>query len=200
MRDKPVTNKPMGNEEQKDSSRKSAKTDSFTSISDIEKFIPCPSDEDEFARRKMFKAIQVKNAWERVADQAVLEHTDNIFVFMKDGKRTMVCYVDSPIWAAELNADSFRFRMSMERELGGDPIEVVKFVTSRKSYERKAFKKRMDSPASYEEAVPSIPLTGSELKHIEDQAEKITSPELRKSLLEARIKDLEWKKGIQASK
>ena len=155
------------------------------------------SDED---KQKMFYAIRVKNAWERVASEEVLSHTDNIFVFMKEGVRTMICYVDMPIWAAELNANTMFYQMEMSRELGGSPIEVVKFITSKGSYRRQHFSKKVEETPEYMDDVPSIALTDEERARIELEAQKISSPTLRKALLEARIKDLEWKKGISYSK
>ena len=172
---------------------------SFVPISKMKGFVNHLAGDDA-ERRKMLHAIQVINAWEKVAEPTVLDHTDNIFLFMKDGKRTLICYVDSPMWAAELNADSFRFRIGMERELGCGPIEVVKFITSRDSYERKQFQKKTEQTPDYIEDVEPVPLSPEELRKVEEQAEKITSPVLRKTLLEARIKDMEWKKGISSSK
>lgn len=168
-------------------------------LSEMSSFIPRLAGSDE-EKKKMFQAIRVKKAWERVAEPEVLSHTDNIFVFTKDGVRTMVCYVDLPIWAADLNANAFIYQMEMSRELGGDPIEVVKFVTSKASYKTQNFSKKVEEVPSYIENVPSIPLSDEERVALEEEASKISSSSLRKTLLEARIKDLEWKKGISAAK
>ena len=47
--------------------------------------------------RKQKRIAYIQYTWEQVAPAKVLDHTDNVFLFSKDGKRCFVVYVDDPV-------------------------------------------------------------------------------------------------------
>ena len=140
------------------------------------------------------RGARIRHAWEQVAEETVLKHTDNIFVFKEDGMTKMVVYTDLPIWAAELNAQRERYRILMERALGSGPIHQISFKASSRTARRFKFTKTFTAPAK-DPAVTPVPATQEELEKIHREAETISDPEIREILVKARIRDLEWKKG-----
>lgn len=157
------------------------------------------SDKDE--RRKMLRALHVQRIWESVVSEDVLKHTDNVFVFENEklGGKEMVVYVDSAIWAADLTARKISLKWKVETALGEGELVDLRFIPSSGTYERKTFTKHRDQEKD-EEVVPSISLTAEEREMVFREASVIENQELRQTLINARIKDMEWKKGIEASK
>lgn len=145
------------------------------------------------------RGARIRHAWEQVAEETVLKHTDNIFVFKEDGQTRMVVYTDLPIWAAELNAQRERYRILMERELGSGPIHQIVFKASSRTARRFKFTKTFKAPAK-DLTVTPIPATPEEFERIHREAGTISDPEIREILVKARIRDLEWKKGCEAAK
>lgn len=144
--------------------------------------------------KKALRAAYVQTIWEQVAPEEVLEHTDNVFLFMKDGKREMVIYVDSPIWAAELTACKDRFRMYVEQRMGEGPIDTLRFQASSMAYKKKTFKKREAEDAKTRADVGEVPLTNDEKNKIDEQTDSIEDEDLRNALRQAWIKSKEWQK------
>ena len=143
-------------------------------------------------------SLRLKEAWENVAPQSVLDHTDNIGS-SKKGRNSLVVYVDTPHCAANLTMRKEYFRQMMEHELGGT-VENIFFVVSKSTGIRKKFAKReAEQPWYVDEAEPA-PLTEGELAYARFSVDEIEDAQLKETLLKAFISDLEWKKGIKLSK
>jgi hypothetical protein len=147
--------------------------------------------------KKAIRAAQAQRIWERIAPQEVLNHTDNVYLLSNDGIKEMIIRVDSPLWAAELSAQAEQFRMQVEEALNEGPLERISFKVDSYVSKRKAFKHQSDEQPSYIEDVSPVSLTEKERENIEEEAAGIRNEEVREALIRARIKDLEWKKGIE---
>lgn len=144
--------------------------------------------------RKALRAAYIQTIWEQIAPKEVLDHTDNVFLFMKDGKKEMVVYVDSPIWAAELTACKDRLRMFMEQRLGEGPIDIMKFQASSMAYRKKTFIKREEENQS---DTGSIPLTNAEIDDIFEYTNSIEDEGLKNAIRQAWTKNKEWQKWTE---
>jgi hypothetical protein len=83
------------------------------------------------------KARGLQLAWEGVAQERVLEHTDNVVYSKRSAKTELLIYVDDPSWAAELTMNKEAYRLLMQKQLN-KPIADIKFLVSRGA----AFRKR----------------------------------------------------------
>jgi len=88
---------------------------------------------------KQRAGLDLRCAWESIATPAALEHTDNV-VFGKRKAASILIYVDSSAWAAELSMQSEFYRQMMERQLD-QPVSELTFLVSRITALRKEFKK-----------------------------------------------------------
>lgn len=144
-------------------------------------------------------AIKNRLFWEKVVSEEVLNHTDTVIFDRKKGE--MVVYVDSQIWAAELTAQKELYRMRINHHYGDDTVNEIRFRISREVKRNKEIRRiEKEDPYYRIDNVPSVSLTEEELEKAEDSVSGIKDLKLRKALLKAMIKDLEWKKGIWSSK
>jgi hypothetical protein len=121
-------------------------------------------------------------------------------VFSPKAKQpTLLVYVDSSAWAAELSMKKELYKLLLIQELGQN-IEDILFLVSRKVALKKAFTKREVQNPSYIEDVPSIPLTQEEQGHARELVEGVSDNELKTRLYNAMTRDMEWKKGIVGKK
>ena len=74
--------------------------------------------------------------WSRIAAPHLLEHTDNVVYNTSTKDDSILVYVDSPAYAAELSGDKELYRLRLEQETGKS-IGDVSFLVSRKSAYRK---------------------------------------------------------------
>lgn len=144
--------------------------------------------------RKALRAAYIQTIWEKIAPASVLEHTDNVFLFIKDGIKQMVVYVDNPIWSAELTAQKERFRIFMEKELNEGPIDEIRFQTSSSVYRKKTFMKRENENLKKPTEGQSLPLTEQERDRIIRETDTIQDEAIRDAVRKAWINDAEWKK------
>ena len=75
--------------------------------------------------------------WEKVAAPHLLEHTDNVVYCTRSKNNTILVYVDSAAFAAELTMDKELYRLRMQQETKKE-IADIKFLVSRKTAQRKA--------------------------------------------------------------
>jgi predicted nucleic acid-binding Zn ribbon protein len=76
------------------------------------------------------------NAWEAVAQESVLAHTDNV-VYSKRSKETeLLIFVDDAAWAAELTMNKEIYRILMEKQLNKSIVDI-KFLVSKTTAYRK---------------------------------------------------------------
>jgi len=145
-------------------------------------------------------AVALQGAWEDVADESVLAHTDNVINDKKRGEVVVVVFVDSAQWAAQLNMDKEYYRIELGHALERN-LEEVRFVVSQKTGVRKEFKKAEQMQAIGKFAnVESVPLSAEEEKLVRFSLDEIEDEKLREKVFKALKADIEWKKGINASK
>lgn len=141
---------------------------------------------------------RVAMAWEKIAGPTVLSHTTG--AHLRRGE--MVIYVDSPLWATELSALSEKYREAVEEEIGKGRVRSVRFAVSRKvEMHRELMRTEEETSNHYlRDKVDSVPLTEVERAQVEASAAEIPDAELREAVIRATVADLEWKKGIRATK
>lgn len=145
--------------------------------------------------RKQRRIAYIQHTWEKVAPAKVLEHTDNVFLFIRDGKRCFIVYVDDPVWSAELTAQKDRFKLFMEQALQEGPIDEIRFQTSSAAYRKKGFKKRGSKDIHHPRQPRLAPLTEGEIHLIERGTEDVLDEELRAAIQDAWKQNLSRRKG-----
>ncbi len=145
--------------------------------------------------RKQKRIAYIQYIWEQVAPAKVLDHTDNVFLFSKDGKRCFVVYVDDPVWSAELMAQKDRFKLFMEQALQEGPIDEIRFQTSSAAYRRKNFRKHGVQEGHHVRKPVLVPLTREEMYHIERHTEDVGDDDLRDAIKDAWKQNLSRRKG-----
>ena len=147
---------------------------------------------------RLRRGIVLQEAWERVAPESVLRHTDNVI----DGKKkdgSLVIFVDTPHCAANLSMNKEYFRQMMEHETGYSITDIF-FIVSKESGIRKEFRKREQQKPWYYDECDAIPLSEGELAYARMTVEGIEDERLKETLFNAFVSNLEWKKGQKASK
>jgi len=90
--------------------------------------------------KEAHKGLNLQRAWLRIASDQTQKHTDKVMFAKsgakKNGEPTILVYVDSSSWAAELNMQKEYYRIRLEQELG-QAIEEVKFLPSNTAALRK---------------------------------------------------------------
>lgn len=84
------------------------------------------------------KRMILQGTWNKVAPPHVLEHTDAV-IFDEKKEDSILIYVDSPQWSAELSMQREFYRMLFERELNCK-IKEIRFMPSRSASQRKKWK------------------------------------------------------------
>lgn len=144
--------------------------------------------------RRARRIEQVRNMWKGLVDQAFLDHTNNVFVFKKNGRVEMHVYMDESIYAAELNNRRELIKLEC-REKYGEAIDDFYIHISRGKYKaHHPFAKSSEEPEEHRQPVP---LSDAEMEKVEEACSKITDDRLREQFRKAMISDLEWKKAYK---
>jgi hypothetical protein len=146
--------------------------------------------------REFSRGIRLQNAWETIATPQVLTHTDNV-VFAPKKNSTVLVYVESSHWAAELENQKELYRILLERETDWH-INEIKFLVTKKISLKKLFIKRRDEDNSKKKGKTAVPLTGKEDRYARELVSEIQDKELKERLYKALKADFEWKKGRNA--
>lgn len=147
---------------------------------------------------RFHKGMLLQEAWERIAPEKALKHTDNV-IESKKRADAIAIFVDTPHAAADLAMSKEYYRQMFEVELGV-PVSDVFFVVSKDTGVRKEFAKREQEKPWYVDPCEPVPLDEGELAYARLSVEGIEDEKLRESLLKAFVSDLEWKKGQKTSK
>lgn len=142
---------------------------------------------------KSRKSLLLQKAWEKVAPESILEHTDNVVESNKK-KDSIVVFVDDSACAASLSMNKEWYRQLMENETRFK-IDDIFFLVSRSTGIRKKFQKIEERDPWYIDRCKSIPLTDKERDYIRRSLEGIKSEQLKETLFNTIVRDLEWKKG-----
>ena len=166
---------------------------------DITNLVATLVGDNEQARINL-RANQVRDRYKRALeiayqDQAplFLAHTNNVYIIMKDGVRTLIVYVDDSIFAAELNAQRELIRLHL-LQLFGEDVEQFEIHVSRGKY-KKNHPYLSENQQNDPQTTASIPLTDTEKAYVSNTVSTVEDERLRASLERAMTADLEWKKG-----
>lgn len=155
---------------------------------------------------------RVKRAWNLSVDTRIADHVTAVFVVPNTAASEVIVYVDSSIWAAELNMQTELLRLKLNIELNKDgqsdpnvmrraeQVEKLTFKVSRDKYvarERKLSTLQLieEQDEEYRKAQP-VALDEEELSGLEDALSQIENEQLRASAYAAAKANLEWQKGI----
>lgn len=146
---------------------------------------------------KLRRSVALQEAWEKIAPESALRHTDNVI----DGKKkdgSIIIFVDTPHCAANLSMNKEYFRQMMEHETGFSITDIF-FIVSKETGIRKEFRKRDKQKPWYYDDCEAVPLTEGELTYVRMSVEGIEDELLKETLFNAFVSNLEWKKGKKAS-
>lgn len=124
--------------------------------------------------------------------QLFLDHTNNVYIMKKDGKKTLIVYVDDSIFAAELNAQRELIKLKL-LELFGEQIEEFAIYVSRSSY-KKNHPYRDEDSENREQASTLKELSPDEKEQVCQTASKVEDDAVRNSLEKAMTADLARKR------
>lgn len=142
--------------------------------------------------RKAQRVQQVRDMWSHLVASLFLEHTNNVFVFEKDGHREMHVYVDESIYAAELNNQRELIKWRCREEYGED-IEDFHIHISRGKY--KSYHPFAQAEDDRPDQNQPAPLSKEEMEQVETTCESIPDERLKACFKKAMVSHLEWRKG-----
>lgn len=135
--------------------------------------------------------------WDRIAGSAIAARTADAHL----RNRELVVYVSSPAWAADLQAMSETYRRAFNTEFGAEVVDSIRFQPSNRAFKKRLESAPGDAPDSMVRArIESIPLNDEERADIERTVSHIEDEKLKDALFKAMTADLQWKKGVEASK
>ena len=162
----------------------------------------------------------IKRAWNSCVDESVKPHVTAVFVVPESDCTEVIVYVDTSIWATELNMQSelLRFKLNAELERllsawgtrrAGDEeytheqVKKLRFVVSKEKYVRASQNRtsfsQLEQTESYYDAIKPIELTQDEVDEIQEVVSCIDDDKLREAILGAAKANLAWQKGLRAS-
>lgn len=176
----------------------------------------------EYANPELSDTARIQKAWSVSMDSTVLSHTDAVFVVPDSNGEDVIIYVDTPIWATELNMQVELMRLKLNITLNKmleaegklpeqhdenalfdmqtrEQVKRLRFVTSKQSYRPR--RSQQTAAEQMEESdelagVEPVPLTEQEIQQLQEIVAAIENPELRKAAFEAAKANMELQKGI----
>ena len=153
-------------------------------------------EQDSESNRKQARAVQVRERYREVVRssypltyQMVLDHTNSVYILMKEGVKTLIVYVDESIFAAELNAQRELMKLKF-KELFDEHIEQFDIYVSRGKYKKQhPFSKNEES----DEKAGKTPLDEHEKKIVEETSELVENDRVRLALERAMTANFESK-------
>lgn len=154
---------------------------------------------------------RVKRAWNLSVDKRIAEHVTAVFIVPNTAASEVIIYVDSSIWATELNMQSELLRLNLNIELNKDidanvarkaeQVEKLTFKVSKEQYvarERRLTTLQLleAEDENYRKAQP-VALDDDELANLEEAVAHIENDQLRDTAYAAAKANLEWQKGIE---
>lgn len=157
---------------------------------------------------------RVKRAWNLSVDKRIAEHVTAVFVVPNTAASEIIVYVDSSIWATELNMQSELLRLNLNIELNKDADEPSNVMRKAEQVEKLTFKVSKEQYAArdrrlttlqlleaededYRKAQP-VALDEEELSGLEEALSHIENDQLRDTAYAAAKANLEWQKGIDS--
>lgn len=144
---------------------------------------------------KLAEAV-VSEHWTAVAGPHIAEHTE--VLGLRNGE--LLVAVDSPAWATELSAMAEDLRLRVNTHAGKTLVAAMRFTVSQRIEHRDRERtSRREAERRYGGAkLEPVALTEGERAAVERSVEAIKDPELREVALKATLRDLEWKKALEA--
>ncbi len=157
---------------------------------------------------------RVKRAWNLSVDKRIAEHVTAVFVVPNTAASEIIVYVDSSIWATELNMQSELLRLNLNIELNKDADEPSNVMRKAEQVEKLTFKVSKEQYAArnrrlttlqlleaededYRKAQP-VALDEEELSGLEEALSHIENDQLRDTAYAAAKANLEWQKGVDS--
>lgn len=134
--------------------------------------------------------------WDAVGDERTRDHTDGVFYLEERGVRTLIVYVDSPVWTSEFTMDKSLFLSRIEMKFGSSWIDDLRFKVSSRVSENKK-RERLLQKQQEDEGVnlANVPLSAQEQAEITQQVEVLEDTELQDSVRSALEAYTKWKKS-----
>ena len=157
---------------------------------------------------------RLKRAWNLSVDKRIAEHVTAVFVVPNTAASEVIVYVDSSIWATELNMQSELLRLNLNIELNKDADEPSNVMRKAEQVEKLTFKVSKEQYVArdrrlttlqlleaededYRKAQP-VALDEEELSSLEEALSHIENDQLRDTAYAAAKANLEWQKGIDS--
>lgn len=157
---------------------------------------------------------RVKRAWNLSVDKRIAGHVTAVFVVPNTAASEIIVYVDSSIWATELNMQSELLRLNLNIELNKDADEPSNVMRKAEQVEKLTFKVSKEQYAArdrrlttlqlleaededYRKAQP-VALDEEELSGLEEALSHIENDQLRDTAYAAAKANLEWQKGVDS--
>lgn len=157
---------------------------------------------------------RVKRAWNLSVDKRIAAHVTAVFVVPNTAASEIIVYVDSSIWATELNMQSELLRLNLNIELNKDADEPSNVMRKAEQVEKLTFKVSKEQYAArdrrlttlqlleaededYRKAQP-VALDEEELSGLEEALSHIENDQLRDTAYAAAKANLEWQKGVDS--
>lgn len=157
---------------------------------------------------------RLKRAWNLSVDKRIAEHVTAVFVVPNTAASEVIVYVDSSIWATELNMQSELLRLNLNIELNKDVDEPSNVMRKAEQVEKLTFKVSREQYAArerrpttlqlleaededYRKAQP-VALDEEELSGLEEALSHIENDQLRDTAYAAAKANLEWQKGVDS--
>jgi hypothetical protein len=136
-------------------------------------------------------------AWTQVAGRDVASHARGFA--LREGE--LVVFVDSAARANDLTALSEDYREAVNMVLGKEAVSSMRFAVSKKVAEDKAWDdlETVESEQREADRVEPVPATETEAEQIRQMAAAVHDEKVREAVIAAAIRNLEWRKGIEAS-
>ena len=117
-------------------------------------------------------------------------------------KGELLVNVDSAAWAVELSAMSGHLLERINEALGKNAVASIRFSTSSEvERARSESAERAEAASGYGDSdVAPVPLTEEERSRVEKSFSSVSDETLRLAAIRASVRDLEWKKGVRATK
>ena len=157
---------------------------------------------------------RVNRAWNLSVDKRIAEHVTAVFVVPNTAASEVIVYVDSSIWATELNMQSELLRLNLNIELNKDADEPSNVMRKAEQVEKLTFKVSKEQYAARDRRLTtlqlleaededyrkaqSVALDEEELSGLEEALSHIENDQLRDTAYAAAKANLEWQKGVDS--
>lgn len=129
--------------------------------------------------------------WDRVGDERSKEHTDGVFYLEENGVRTLIVYVDSPVWVAEFTMDKTAYLARVQVYYGTTWIDDLRFKVSSRVSEKKRHARAQEDAGP---DIKDVTLTDEEMNEVEEAISVVSDGELKESMRRAMEACKKWDK------